>query len=132
MTRLQALILILVMLIGFIVGRNTVDKSTQDVKETDTNAQVKTVIVEKKEKDGTIETTTTTTKDVVSVSKEDKTQTIAPTKSLYNVQAIIATDFKSVQPIYGVSASKQFLGPVSLGVFGLTNKTIGVTIGITF
>lgn len=33
-------------------------------------------------------------------------------------------------PIYGVNLNKRILGPIYLGVFGFTDKTIGVSLGL--
>ena len=35
-------------------------------------------------------------------------------------------------PLYGISANKEFIGPITIGAFGLTNGTIGLSIGVNF
>ncbi len=87
-----------------------------------------TTIVTVKKPDGT---TTTTEK----IDSKTKTNTvIVPPRPKLNVSVLVANDFSknSLQPLYGVSISKEVLGPVTAGAFALTNGTIGVSIGINF
>ena len=132
-------VFILGLLLGVIVDRKTTVKSTITTK-TDTSVvnddrdHKVTVIVKKK--DG--EETTTITEDNHSDTKENvqqNTSTIirAPAKSKLNVSALVAIDhLTDLTPKYGISVSKEFLGPVTIGAFGLTNGTIGVSLGIDF
>ena len=127
------------------VGQPTVStvvdtKTKVDVaKDTDTNT--KTKIVEVKAKDGTITKTT----EIVQVKDEDTKivqdtqthaqQTITPPKrSTVNISALVGTalthDFGV--PVYGGMVSKEVLGMVTVGAFGLTNGTVGVSIGLNF
>ncbi len=87
-----------------------------------------TTIVTVKKPDGT---TTTTEK----IDSKTKTNTVVvPPRPKLNVSVLVANDFSknSVQPLYGVSISKEVLGPVTAGAFALTNGTIGVSIGVNF
>ena len=94
-----------------------VDKRTTIVKEP--SGKQTTVIVEKTH---TVE---------IQVSKKESQKTI---KAAAQVQAaiLLGVDIKTGVRTYGAAISKQFIGPVTLGVFGLTNKTVGVSIGMTF
>lgn len=51
-----------------------------------------------------------------------------------NVSVLAGIDFSSAvpKPTYGVSINKEFIGPITVGVFGLTNGTIGASIGVNF
>ena len=50
-----------------------------------------------------------------------------------NISALVGVDLpNSLKPLYGASFTKQFLGPISIGAWGLTNGTLGVSVGINF
>ena len=131
--------LIIVFFLGFIEGKSlkpsvTTSAKTDIQQDKDTHTQTKTVTV--KEPDGKVETTTTT--DTVITAKTTETKdvqtTVTPQKSKINVSAMAGYDFfhPSLQPTYGLSVSKELLGPITVGAFGLTNGTLGVTVGINF
>lgn len=87
-------------------------------------------IVERKvtRPDGTVEET----KETVDKSKESNdSTTITDTRSLNLLQVSVSTDF-GVQPIYAVTYSRRFFGPVLLGVSASTDGTIGVVAGLEF
>lgn len=91
----------------------------------------KTKNVVTKEPDGTITTETTVTEEH-SVTNTD-TVTAPPPKN--HLQAVIATDIRNLTtptPVYGISYSRSLVGPVTVGVLGLTNGTVGATVGVTF
>jgi hypothetical protein len=112
-----------------------VDDKTQQDKDTHT----KTTITETKDPSGkdtkvTVitqdqDTKTTETKDT---STKTDTVTTSSNKPQYNVSALMAYDIHTLLPTYGISASKQFIGPITIGVFGLTNGTIGLSAGVNF
>ena len=112
------------------------DTKTDEAKDT----HVFTHTVSIKEPEGTVKTDTTTTTDVVvheetNTVVEDKTvsQTTQQKRSKINVSAIVGTSLQTPGvPIYGVSVQKEFVGPVTIGVFGLQNGTLGVTVGLNF
>lgn len=113
------------------------DTKTDEAK--DTHVVTHTVTVQ--EPTGAVKTDTTTTTDVVAHEEtntvvEDKTvsQTTQQKRSKINISAIVGTQIGSNfgQPLYGISAQKTFLGPVTVGAFGLNNGTIGVSVGLDF
>lgn len=142
-TRLKILLSVLGLLIAFVIGRNSVntDKTTetktntQDKTDTSTHTVTKTVIT--KVPDGTTTTTTTTdtTQDIKQTDKiiaDNTTQTSE--KPQITVSLLAATNI--VHPIttpisYGLSLQKQFLG-LSVGVWGLTTGTAGISLGLSF
>jgi len=66
------------------------------------------------------------------VSHQDTT-VIPPKLSTLNVSALVGTDpMNSFKPLYGFSVSKQFIGPVTIGLWGLTNSTVGISLGLNF
>lgn len=136
-TKPQALILlgISLLLIAFISGWNTAKKyyATSEVKtELKETNNTRTVITDVKNKDGSQKTITvidskTTTKAASTIKTPSK-------KEYYNVSYLIGRDFESAKPYYGFSINKQYLGPVTVGVWGLAHKDmiLGVAIGFTF
>lgn len=108
-------------------------KTTEVIKEivrTDIQTVTHTVTLP----GGAIETTTTTTDHSVKTETDNKTSVVAK-KATTNISALIGNDFSrsGILPLYGVSVSKEILGPVTLGVFGLiTNGVIGLSVGVNF
>jgi hypothetical protein len=131
---------LILLAIGIAIGRFS-QKDTKSVSDAkvqenkNTHTQTKTITV--KEPSGKVETTTIT--DTVITAKETTdTKTVqqtAPQKSKINISAMAGYDIfhPSLEgPTYGLVVSKEFVGPITLGVFGLTNGTVGVTAGISF
>jgi hypothetical protein len=82
---------------------------------------------------GIIDTTTTTTDRSIKSIIDNKTIVMVH-KPTINISALIGKDFhkSGFEPLYGVSVSKEFIGPVTIGAFGLTSSVVGVTIGLNF
>lgn len=110
------------------------DKNTQK----DTHEKTVTTVVEKP--DGEKQTTITQTKDVVATISDVKdtkseTQVSKVTgngTSKLTISALVGIDIHTKLPTYGASITKDVLGPVSIGVFGLTNGTAGISLGVSF
>ncbi len=108
--------------------------TTNDKKTTDTDTH-KITVIEKDCKTGAEKTTitedTTTrekeTQKTVDKLLKDITQQKRRTTNISAIGGI--QDFK---PIYGASANMEVFGPVTAGVFGLTNGVIGINLGINF
>lgn len=85
------------------------------------------VIVRIKHPDGTSETTITT-------DKETKEKAVTSTShSKANISALGGVDVTAkLQPIYGIAINKEFIGPITIGAFGLTNGVVGLSIGMNF
>jgi hypothetical protein len=131
--------------LAFATGRYSVRSSTvkQVVTEKETtnvdakkDMHKKIVIV----KQPTGVTTTTITEETATDTKtltNDQLQavtTVTPPKvGTLNVSALAGLDAEhSFKPAYGISVTKQVLGPLSVGAFGLTNGVMGVSLGISF
>jgi carbohydrate-binding DOMON domain-containing protein len=111
--------------------------------------QIVTVEVEKtkvttitKNKDGTT-TTVTETKthtDTKKSSETDTTQTEHDTKDIVNRSSLTTISLlggiNATRPqdgfVYGLQVTKPILGPIVIGVWGLTDKTIGANVGLQF
>jgi len=160
-TKYKVLIIIAVGATGVAVGRFTVPErvkietktvevvKTITVKDTTKDKKVhkETTIVEVTKPDGTKETTTkvvldsdlkkdTTTHTNVSDSKsaDDKSET-TKTGSRLNI-SVLAGAPVSLHGlgnfVYGVHVSRDLLGPISVGLFGLSDGVVGGSIGLTF
>jgi hypothetical protein len=137
-------------LVAFAVGRYSVQSPSTKVKETDNkttqqqtakDTHTKTTITIVKQSDGatkTVETIDTSITAHTTTEQQDKLslqQTTTPPKTQplnLSVLASVNPIKGEMQPVYGASITKQLLGPVSVGLFGLTNGTMGVSIGLNF
>jgi Flp pilus assembly protein CpaB len=126
------------MAVGFYLKPTPVEVKTttaQTVSENKKHEQV--VITKKKLPDGTVETVTT--KDIQSQTNTDKKQTSIDSKPInYNkavtsVHLLASVDISSLSvPHYGLMVTHEVAGPLAIGVFGFTNNTFGVSLGVNF
>jgi hypothetical protein len=119
--------------LSFAAGRylqppaKTVDSTKQTEKQKETKKH--TVIV--KDKDGK-ETTTVDEETKTDTKKtDDKHVEVAARKTL-NVSALVGYNVQRGAQVYGVGINKEVLGPVSVGAWGLSDGTIGVSAGMSF
>jgi hypothetical protein len=138
---------------SFAVGRYTVpekikietkvvevEKKISDVDQ-NKNEHKKVVVVEVKQPNGTDTITTTTQDDVKTDVKTDTkvtddtttdtTKTV--TKSNANLNLSVMGGINILNPsqlLIGGSVTKQIIGPFTLGIWGLSNATAGVSIGV--
>ncbi len=120
-----------------------VEKKTSD-SDTNRDKHRETITVEKTLPDGTTEKTTKTTEDTQTDRKthstDDLTKTETTSKEItkgdkVTVAALTGVDINlsGTSPIiYGGIVSKPILGPVTVGVWGLSNATAGLALGLTF
>lgn len=119
-----------------------VEKKTDD-KQTNTDDHKKATIVETTKPDGTKTKTTTITDDRDSKTDDestdnlnkttDQTKEITKSKSPLSISLLAAANITAPgTPIYGLAIQRPILGPITLGIFGLSDKTAGVSIGLTF
>ena len=147
MTSKNLFILIVVIAIGgFIAGRSTApvkihEVTTEVVKQheqQDSDSKKHITIIETTQPDGS-------KRKVTEVNQETKTDTTVQTDTnikrestttfsagSIHIQGLIGGYIPFSAPIYGLSVSKQFIGPLSIGIWGLSDKTVGVSVGITF
>lgn len=145
LSRLQIALAAGVCLLCFALGRFSANSppNTKVAENTKIDDQINkdthktTVTVTKQEPSGEKITTTTTNVDTV-VAENKKTDSITTTEVTQNKQpsinlsALVGVDIKDFTPVYGASAQKRFLGPITLGLFGLTNGNFGVSVGLEF
>lgn len=129
--------------IAFAIGRYTkrqdviINKETEIEKNKEKEKDKHKVTVIVKTPDG--KETTTITEDTTTREKEtqktvDKLyQEIKSRHNLINVSALVGNDgFKSLTPVYGISVSKEILGPITVGAWGMTNSSVGLSVGLNF
>jgi hypothetical protein len=133
------------LLVGAAIGRYSVDTPKivktdqiveQEKKDTTTHTQTKTEEV--KEPTGEVKTVTTTdtvteTKTADSKQEKDSAVTTPQKHGTLNLSALagVRIDNPTI-PLYGISVTKEFLGPVTIGLFGMSNGIVGVSIGLNF
>lgn len=153
-TRYKVIISIVIVTVAFASGRYTTPTKTVietkivEVEKKQTKEDVKkdrnkkTTVVEISKPNGEKQTTTTIDETVVLDRQRDTTVTKDTTKesesktvtgdSKTSINAMFGIDFDGKTPVYGGSVSKPVVGPIAIGIFGLTNKTLGCTIGVVF
>lgn len=87
-----------------------------------------TTIVDNTDTDTKQENKDKTTDDI----KKDSETTKEYSSSKVTVSALGALNLKTGLPAYGAAVSKPILGPLTIGAFGLTDTTFGVSVGLTF
>lgn len=108
-------------------------KHPEVVTKTETKVVDRVLTITKIVKQPNGETDTTiTTDETKNTSIASSTKT--PLKKVTNISALMGMNFEATVPrqVYGISISREILGPMTLGIYALTNRTIGVTIGIDF
>lgn len=140
MSKKNVIIVLVLMTTAFSVGRFLTPAKIEIQKETvevvKKEVQEKKVIVEIIKPDGT-KTTTTTVDTNTQVTKDkttDESKVVTAQTSKLNVNAMAGLDITNPAKgfVFGAHISKQILGPISLGAFGMTNKVVGMTVGLSF
>ena len=138
MTRNHYIIIGVLLLVAFGAGRwlspeKVVTKTvTVEVEKTNTKQDSTTIKVTKP--DGTItETTTTKTESETVTNTNNKTESIVQgKKSSLNLSALAGINVTNPSGgiIFGGHISKPILGPISIGVFGMSDGRAGLSVGI--
>lgn len=138
------IVAILLIATAFASGRYSVTQShTKSIEinsevNRDKNIHTQTTTVTTKSPDGAVKTVTSTdTTSTISTVKKEISKEVDQTagkRSMLNVSLLAAYNFQSPSEklVYGLSVSKEVLGPITAGVFGLSNGTIGLSIGLNF
>jgi len=150
-TKTKVISVLLITVTAYAFGRwsapeKIVEKRVEVVrvdKSVDTNKDQRKEVVKHTvtKPDGTTETTETTVTDTkkkteVTVSTEknvstEKTVTFSTSK--VTIMALVGSELSlPLVPIYGLSITKPVLGPVTAGAWGFSNRTFGVSVGLTF
>ena len=149
-TKVKIAIAFIVVVAAFATGRYSVSQTTTTTKETvkqddkineNQDTHVLTTTTTEKDPTGVEKTTTTTTSDTVLKETQDDTTntniqqtiTVAAHKKV-NVSILVGSNTSNLlqPPNYGASVTAEVLGPVTVGVFGLNNGTLGASLGLDF
>lgn len=126
---ITVLVLLVVFAFGVFVGKSQVSKTETDI-ETKKTTKRQTVIVKDK-KSGV---TTTTINERIDASEHIKqVQQVGVKRRTVNVSGLAAAPIdKLYSPYFGLSVSTEVVGPITSGLFYLSNGTIGASIGVNF
>lgn len=111
--------------LGYYLAYKVYGQAKTETSETD---HTKTTIITISDPKGNTKTVTT-----IDEKKTKETIAVAP-KTKTNISILGANDFSQrlIKPLYGVSVTRELIGPVTIGVFGLTNGTVGLSLGLNF
>jgi hypothetical protein len=120
-----------------------VEKKTKDKdQKVDKDTKKTTTIVEEPtgKKTTTIVEEDKVNKDTSTKETDDKTKTDNSFKEVLkssplSVSALFGGPLPGSGPfqmVYGLHVSKQVLGPITVGAFGMTNRTVGFSLGLNF
>lgn len=84
----------------------------EETEDTDTKTDVKKIT--EKEKD------------------TEKSKEVVNSTSKITISALAGYDFTNTKVVFGASITRPILGPLTFGIFGLTNLSFGGSIGLTF
>lgn len=132
----------IIFLVGVVAGAwishqsaKVVKKETKvEIVEDKTQIKETKTIVEKIKPDGTIIRKIVQNKDTKVDVKKDKAEAkveIVDRSRDWYVGAMAGTTFSTPTPVFGAEVHRRILGPFSAGIFLLTNKTAGVTLGLS-
>jgi hypothetical protein len=122
----------------------------KESKKTDEQKNIETIVIETKFPDGTIKTETRTVdKGRIVIDQTKQGEKISDRKtdlfirkdsgyeSQWKASALISSSHKDSNLLrsdlsYGASIERKVAGPFSVGAFGLTNQTYGLSVGISW
>lgn len=90
---------------------------------------VLTIIKEVTKPDGTKEKETVISENKEGSKEKSKTINIKPN---YLIQAAVGTKFNGEKEVYTLQVSKRFIFDMYVGVYGRTDKELGVLVGLEF
>ena len=131
------ILFVIVIVISYATGRYMspekikTEVKTVEVEKIVTKVEHKTVKI-KENKDGSKETiiVTDSKADTINHSRtQDQTKEVT-VKDKLNVSLLAGNSLPLSAPIFGASVQKNFIGPVTLGAWVLSNKTAGLSIGL--
>ncbi len=129
-----AILVLITGLVGYAGGRylqppqiKEVVKTVEIVKHDTT-----TIIKERKNPDGSTEKDTTIVNHDTDISSSKDSKVTEILKPQWKVQAQYGYNFSDLRPVYGAGVEHRFIGPISLGAWGNTNHTAGLSASIEF
>ena len=135
----NGVVLLVVAGLGYTTGRYMQPAEVivkTEIKEVEkVRVDTKTRIIYRKMPDGTVERITEEeTKSSSETGKDTRTEQITKAKksSSIAIVALTSTDFDFSKPEYALHVQTNVLGPLKLGIYGSTNKQVGISIGLDF
>lgn len=110
--------------------------TTDTTKKTETKQRTHTTIV--KRPDGTEVTTVDTTTDTTTDEREhsrEVTKVVESSQNKKNLNVSLLVSYDLTQPgipDIGISVSKEIIGPVTVGAWGMRSGVVGLSVGINF
>lgn len=148
MNKFKIIAILVAVVVAFAVGRYTApEPAVQIVEDTKTHEdKTENKDIEKEKIITIIEHPDGTKETVIEEKEKDKSQThtitdeeshksitvIPPKMNILNISALAGTPYNEWKPVYGVHVTKNIAGPITVGVFGLTSKTVGLSVGLSF
>ena len=123
-----------------------VEKKTSNTDKQQDNNKITTIVIHTN-KDGSSEKTTTITDkskiNIDTTSKDNASTDISQTldrskETIYSsnnvhFRIMVGENLSSLGTLrYGAGLDKQFIGPITIGVWGFLDKTIGMSLGLTW
>lgn len=107
---------------------------TVEVEKIVTKVVHQTITIHEKP-DGTKDTTIVTdanTNSTTNKESKDATKEVTVSKDRFNISVLAGSTFplNLSSPIYGISVNRNILGPLTAGIFGMTNSTVGISLGL--
>jgi len=143
MTKRNIVIFSILLIAGsFFIGRHTAPTKietkvvTVEVEKKHEDTKINEVKVEVIKPDGT-RTITTNTKtetktDIEKNSRVDSNTVVENKRSGTNINVLAGVDILNPKLVYGGHITRDIFGPVSIGIFGLTNGIAGASVGLRF
>lgn len=149
-TRNKVILCVILLATSYAAGRYTTPQSikivevekkvAKDSTKTEKDSHKKVVTKKVTHPDGTTDETTTTTDDTSSskqtksVVADDKSKSseIIKSSGILTIEALAGVNPLDGKFAYGASISRNLIGPIRLGAWGLTSGQIGVSLGLGF
>lgn len=130
---------VVVVIVAFYAGKYSAPEKVRvetvrvEVEKKVDKEQRKKVVI-KENKDGSKETTIvvdTSVKENTKANSESSVKEVI-SRSRINISLLAGATIPLSPPIFGISAQRDFIGPITIGAWGLTNRTIGLSLGLNF
>lgn len=140
----KILVGLLALFVAFAFGRVSAPTKTVEVDRkqvntnTDRDKHKETVVTEVSKPDGTKTTVTKTTEDTKTdrntTETDVKSKEVTTNTSKVTVAALVGFRLSDLTkpPVYGLSVYRPILGPITVGVWGLSDTTLGLSVGLSF
>lgn len=126
----KILILLSIAVAGFVIGRHSQPEKISTKKVEVIKRDIKTVTRIIKQPDGTV-IKERTVEDKTKSETKNTTEITAQTNK-NRISALTSYSVYDKDIVYGISYERQLIGPVFVGIWGLTNHTYGISVGLSF